>query len=60
MKTINIYSQEDMNKIVKAETDKLRSEMYEILDKLRERVINLEDLIRIYEGRIRIDNGKKK
>ena len=62
MRNINFtsWSNDDMNKFVNEQLDKNNKFLFNELDKLRERINNLEELIRIYEGRIQVNNGKEK
>ena len=54
MKSINfkVISKGDVENIVKTANDKLSAELYEQLNKLLERVNNLEHLFRLYNGKI--------
>ena len=57
--SFNSFSQEDIKKLMKESIEHNNEYLFNELNKLRERVLNLEELIRIYEGRIKIHNGKK-
>ena len=55
MRTLNILSKEDIEKIIKSDLEKFRAEIYENYNRLLDRMADLEQIIKIYGGKLKIE-----